>query len=229
MSQEPIHKRTVRSFVRREGRLTLGQERALTDYWPRYGIEASDGLLDFQQIFGRIAPVHLEIGFGKGECLLAQAVQHPEINFVGVEVFRPGAGHLIHQLQEHNCNNAKVVLTDAVEFLQKQVPDKSLDRVCIFFADPWHKKKHHKRRLIQASFIHLLTQKLKFGGELYLATDWQHYADHMREVLLQEKRLENIYPKNDFAPRANFRPLTKFEKRGQGLGHEVWDLAFRRK
>ncbi len=223
-----VHKRTIRSFVRREGRLTPGQQRALEELWPRYGIDAGDEPLDLDAIFGRQAPRHLEIGFGKGEALLAMAQALPEVDFIGIDVFRPGAGHLLRQVEQAGLSNVRVMVADAVEVLRQQIPPQALAAVYVFFPDPWHKKRHHKRRLIQPEFVDLLASRMAAGGRLHLATDWQDYAEHMLAVLSASPHFGNAAG-DGYSPRFPLRPLTKFERRGQRLGHGVWDLSFIRR
>lgn len=219
--------RNIRSFVRREGRITAGQQRALQDLWPRYGLEANT-VLDTANIFGRKAPCTLEIGFGNGDSLATMAEQQPEYDFIGIEVHRPGVGRLLQQLEEHNLNNVRVMREDAVQVLKSCIPDNSLDRVLLFFPDPWHKKRHHKRRIVQPGFIELLSVKIKTAGCLHMATDWEDYAAHMLEVMEQSPAFRNCAGAGNFSPRPAYRPVTKFEQRGQRLGHGVWDLLFER-
>ncbi len=221
--------RTVRSFVRREGRLTPGQERALDELWPKYGIDEADGLLDLEQLFERQAPIVFEIGFGNGSSLAEMAAKQPETNFIGVEVHRPGVGHLLKLIEEQELTNLRVACTDAVELLKHRVADNSLDRLQLYFPDPWHKKRHHKRRIIQPAFVTLLTQKIKSGGYLHMATDWQHYAEQMLDDLSQNNDFINCADSSGYIPRPDYRPLTKFEQRGHKLGHGVWDLLFERR
>ena len=218
--------RKIRSFVRREGRLTRGQQRGLEIIWPQYGIEHDIGLLDLDNIFGRSAPRVLEIGFGNGASLAEQARQHPEIDFLGIEVHRPGVGNLLQVIERDSLSNIRVMQEDAVEILRDQIPLNSLDKVQLFFPDPWHKKKHHKRRIVQLEFAALLHERLKPGGIFHMATDWQHYAEHMLEVMSAAPGYKNMSDTNDYVPRPDSRPLTKFEQRGHRLGHGVWDLMF---
>lgn len=220
--------RRIRSFVRREGRLTPGQARALEQWLPLFGLPEDDTPLDFAAIFGRAAPTLLEIGFGNGDALLEMAQRHPDWNFVGIEVHRPGVGHLLKQAGELGLQNLRVSSRDAIEVLEKQVPDASLHRVMLYFADPWPKKRHHKRRIVQPEFVQLVARKLEPAGEFHLATDWENYAEHMRVVLDAAPLFINTTP-DSFAPRPADRPLTKFEKRGQRLGHGVWDMVYRRR
>jgi len=221
-------KRTIRSFVRREGRMTTSQKTALQDLWPRFGIDVTDAGMDFSLIFGRTAPCILEIGFGMGDSLAETASSHPENNYLGIEVHRPGVGNLLKRLNEQDLQNVRAICFDAVEVLKKNIPDESLDAVCLYFPDPWPKKKHHKRRIIQHDFVQLIRKKLKTGGEFHMATDWQNYAEHMAGVMLSAQGFENIGNEAGYIERPEQRPLTKFEKRGQRLGHEVFDLVFRK-
>ncbi|MDC9725132.1 MAG: tRNA (guanosine(46)-N7)-methyltransferase TrmB [Gammaproteobacteria bacterium] len=221
--------RTVRSFVRREGRLTPGQERALELLWPLYGIDDGDDLLDLDTLFERKAPIVFEIGFGNGSSLAEMAAKQPGTNFIGVEVHRPGVGHLLKLIEERQLTNLRVACTDAVELLKHRIPNSSLDRLQLYFPDPWHKKRHHKRRIIQPAFVILLTQKIKSGGHLHMATDWQHYAEQMLDDLSQNDKFINCADSTGYIPRPDYRPLTKFEQRGHRLGHGVWDLLFKRR
>lgn len=218
--------RKIRSFVRREGRLTRGQQRGLEILWPQYGIEHDIGMLDLDQIFGRQAPRVLEIGFGNGASLAEQAKQHPEIDFLGIEVHRPGVGNLLQVIEAEGLTNIRVMQEDAVEILKDQIPLASLDKVQLFFPDPWHKKKHHKRRIVQLDFVEVLRQRLKLTGHFHMATDWQQYAEHMLEVMMAAEGFSNTSKTGDYVPRPESRPLTKFEQRGHRLGHGVWDLIF---
>ena len=218
--------RPLRSFVLREGRMTAGQQRAFADYWPRFGLAETTNELELATVFGRVAPLTVEIGFGDGEALLAQAQTHPGQDFLGIEVHRPGVGHLLLRLAELNLTNVRILCADAVTVFSNQLPAGCLDRVNIFFPDPWPKKRHHKRRLIQPDFVALLATKLKPTGIVHLATDWQAYADHMLAVFSAAQEFTNLHQL--FAPRPADRPLTKFEQRGLRQGHEVWDLLFQR-
>jgi tRNA (guanine-N7-)-methyltransferase len=227
-TQPDKHLRPIRSFVRREGRMTAAQRRALTQLWPRFGLDSGGAMLDFAACFGRIAPVIVEIGFGNGESLLAMAAAQPQTNFIGVEVHRPGVGQLLMSLAERGIENVRVVCDDAKEFLAQQVPDGSLDSLQLFFPDPWPKLRHHKRRLVQAEFVQLVRRKLRLGGQLHMATDWQNYAEHMLAVMTGAPGYGNEAGAGQYAARPGHRPLTKFERRGQRLGHGVWDLVFQR-
>ena len=220
--------RRIRSFVRREGRLTTGQARALTELWPRFGLEPGDAEFDFVLVFGREAPVIVEIGFGNGESLAEVAEQHPQNNYIGIEVHRPGVGSLLLRLEEKKLSNVRVLCHDASEIIGGQIPDHSLDAVYLFFPDPWPKKKHHKRRIVQPVFVQQIRQKLKVGGQFHLATDWQNYAEHMMAVLSAADGFSNVAGPGNYAVKPEYRPETKFERRGLNKGHGVWDLVFRR-
>lgn len=220
--------RRIRSFVRRQGRLTKGQQQALDNFWPVMGVKYQDEALDFTQLFGRDAPVVLEIGFGMGASLVTMAEQHPEQNFLGIEVHRPGVGACLSSAQDANLGNLHVMCHDAVEVLEKMIPDGSLSMVQLFFPDPWHKARHNKRRIVQVPFVELVLRKLKVGGVFHMATDWEPYAEHMLEVMSSVTGYRNLAENNDYVPRPASRPLTKFEARGQRLGHGVWDLMFER-
>ncbi|MFQ6405602.1 tRNA (guanosine(46)-N7)-methyltransferase TrmB [Methylophilus sp. 'Pure River'] len=226
-SSEAPYQRRIRSFVLRQGRLTKGQERALQTAWPTFGIEYTDQALDVSQAFGRTESKKiLEIGFGMGDATAKIAQTLPDCDFLAVEVHTPGVGSLLKLMQEGDIQNIRIIQHDAVEVLQNMLADASLDGVHIFFPDPWHKKRHHKRRLIQAEFVQLLCAKLKAGAYIHVATDWQEYAEWVLEVLQGESQLQNTA--SDYAEKPSYRPLTKFENRGLKLGHGVWDLVFKR-
>ena len=220
--------RAIRSFVTRAGRITPAQERALEDLWPKYGIDLGPAPLELAAIFGRRAPVTAEIGFGNGDNLLELAAAHPERDFLGVEVHRPGVGRLLLQLEQRAIGNVRVICRDAVEVLERHLNGQCLDEILVLFPDPWPKKRHHKRRLIQPDFVALLAERLKEGGTLRLATDWEPYAAEMLATLSAEPRLRNEDPESGFVPRPAERSPTRFERRGERLGHQVWDLEFRR-
>lgn len=211
----------IRSYVRREGRLTPAQRRALTALWPRYGLAGSHPL-ELNRVFPTRQPVILEIGFGNGESLVHMASNHPQFNYLGIEVHRPGVGHLLLMLEREGLTNVKVFCADAVEILQTILPERSLRRINIFFPDPWPKKRHHKRRLIQTGFIQLLAGKLENQGLLHLATDWRDYAEHMRQVLANCPEFHRIDCQSVIPP----RPPTKYERKGMKLGHPVIDLVY---
>lgn len=222
---EPLHQRSIRSFVLRAGRMGSGQARALAELGPRFLLPYQPAPLDLDAVFGRQAPKVVEIGFGMGHATAAIAEARRETDYLGLEVHQPGVGALLKRIEELGLDNLRIVQHDAVEVFNHMLPDASLDGIHIFFPDPWHKKRHHKRRLIQPAFVALLARKLKPGGYLHLATDWEDYARQMLEVLSAEPRLANTA--DAFAPRPDYRPLTKFEQRGLRLGHGVWDMVFR--
>jgi tRNA (guanine-N7-)-methyltransferase len=228
MAAPPEHPRSIRSFVTRAGRITPAQQRALAELWPKYGIAFATRPLEILTLFGCTAPVTLEIGFGNGENLLALAAAHPERNFLGVEVHRPGVGRMLLGLEAQALANVRVICHDAVEVLAQQIAPGSLAEILMFFPDPWPKKRHHKRRLIQSPFAQVLASRLAPGGVLRLATDWQPYALEMLEVLSAVAALENLAADGGFSARPQQRVPTRFERRGARLGHTVWDLAFRR-
>lgn len=230
MNEANKHHRPIRSFVKREGKLTSGQKNAIEQLWPTHGLELKPSKLDFTAVFGREAPIVLEIGFGNGLSLADMAETYQDLNFFGVEVHRPGVGSLLVQVKQRALQNVRVSQDDAVQVLEQQVPDASLYRVQIFFPDPWHKKRHHKRRLIQPDFVAALVKKLAPGGRIHVATDWENYAEHILEVLSQNTALRNTSSDSSgYAPKPDYRPDTKYEKRGIRLGHGVWDLVFEKK
>ncbi len=226
--------RAIRSFVRREGRLTDAQSDALSRLWPRYGLgPMPDGEhvlplpeTDFSLAFGRTAPLSLEIGFGNGERLAQAAALYPDMDFVGAEVHRPGVGRVLQVVEQQNLSNVRVMCADAAEFLREGAPRGRFAEVVLLFPDPWHKTKHHKRRIVQPAFVSTVVEALAPGGRFRLATDWAPYAEHMLEVLSAEPRLRNVSPDGRFVPRPEDRPLTRFESRGLRLGHAVADLEF---
>jgi len=220
--------RSIRSFVIRGGRATVAQQRALDELWPTYGIEFDAQPLDLDQMFGRRAPRMVEIGFGAGEALLAFSQAHAELDCIGVEVHKPGVGHLLLEAQNAGLTNLRIICHDAVDVLRQQLAPGSIQLVHVFFPDPWPKKRHHKRRLIQPPLVELLARVLAIGGTLRLATDWEPYAMHMREVIDASPFFRNDSTDSGFVSRTEERPLTRFERRGQRLGHGVWDLSYRR-
>jgi tRNA (guanine-N7-)-methyltransferase len=219
--------RTIRSYVRREGRLTRSQARALNKLGPHFCIPANR-LGRIEAIFDRQAPLTLEIGFGNGDALASMAEQEAETNFIGIEVYRPGVGHLLLELENRGLENVRIVCEDAVEVLRHNLPENTLDRVLLFFPDPWPKKRHHKRRIVQPGFVQLLAGRMRSGGILHMATDWQDYAQHMLAVMGENPDFRNCAGAGNISSRPDYRPVTKFERRGQGLGHDVWDLVFER-
>lgn len=220
--------RTIKSFVLRGGRVSNRQQQALDSWLKEYELPLNTIPWDLEQIFGRKADTVVEIGFGMGASLLIMAEQHPELNFIGIEVHRAGIGSLAADLHEKGINNVRIVAHDAVEVFKHHLDENSLAGVQIFFPDPWPKKRHHKRRLIQPEFVKLLLQRVKIGGFIHCATDWQDYAEHMLSVLSAEALLSNTQPEGEYAARPDSRPLTKFEQRGNKLGHGVWDLIYKK-
>lgn len=221
------HRRTVRSYVVRGGRLTPGQRRGLEQHRD-YLLETASDSVDWRKIFGRAAPVVLEIGFGMGDSLCQMAAAELDKDFVGIEVHPPGVGRLLNNAAAAELHNLRVYLGDAVAVLDNCIPPQTLSRVQLYFPDPWHKKKHHKRRLVQPDFVAKVRRALALGGILHMATDWLPYAEHMAEVMAAAEGFENTVSRGIYAPRPEFRPVTKFERRGQRLGHGVWDLLYRR-
>lgn len=228
MTEKNIPLRTIKSFVIRAGRMTQGQKQAIETGWLDYGLELQQGLLDYTAIFNRSASTTLEIGFGMGQSLCTMAEQSQDQNFIGIEVHKPGVGALISLLQEKQLPNVRVFNCDAMEVLTTNIADNSLDRLLLFFPDPWHKSRHHKRRIVQPVFAQLIRKKLKIGGVFHMATDWQPYAEYMLEVMQQADGYTNLSEDNTYVPRPLERPKTKFEARGERLGHGVWDLKFQR-
>lgn len=220
--------RHIRSFTLRQGRLTDGQQKALETLWPIYGLDANQ-LFDKQAIFGRDAPVILEIGFGDGESLAQMAAEQADKDFLGIEVHRPGVGHLLLKLKDRGLSNVRIYNADAIEVLSRNIADAGLAGINLFFPDPWPKKRHHKRRIVNPGFMGLAIRKLQRGGIFHAATDWEDYARHMLSVLEQCPELENRGEGNDYSSRPSHRPLTKFESRGHRLGHGVWDLIYSRR
>ena len=228
MSEEKTFLRRIRSFVKREGRLTKGQTRAIKDLFPLFGLELQEQTINFDDVFKRSAPRILEIGFGNGASLSEMASNHPEQDYLGIEVHRPGVGTLLTQIEKLDLTNLRVMNADAIDVLNKMIADESLDVVYLFFADPWHKTKHHKRRIVQEEFVQLLRNKLKVCGIFHMATDWHDYAKHMMRVLNATEGYENTAGQDQYLTQPGYRPLTKFEQRGQRLGHGVWDLIFKK-
>ncbi|MET0091514.1 MAG: tRNA (guanosine(46)-N7)-methyltransferase TrmB [Candidatus Thiodiazotropha sp.] len=226
---QPSTHRPIRSYVLRQGRMTEPQQRAFEQLWPRYGLDSESTPFDLPAIFGRQSPVTLEIGFGNGEALSQMARAQPDHNFLGVEVHSPGVGHLMIKLAEQESTNARILRTDAMELLRHHLPPDSLARVLFYFPDPWHKRKHHKRRIVQKEFADLIQRVLIPGGVLHMATDWEDYARQMMAVFSDHPGFVNQAGAGEFSERPETRPLTKFEQRGARLGHGVWDLLFERK
>ena len=220
--------RPIKSFVLRQGRVTRAQQNALDSYWLDYGIDFTEQELAFDQVFNNNNEVIVEIGFGNGESLIQQAKNQPEYNFIGIEVHGPGVGHLIHNANNEGLQNIKVIRHDAIEVLRQQIPDSSVKQFQLFFPDPWHKKRHHKRRIINPDFIQLVHKKLKTGGLFHMATDWQHYAGQMLKQMDATDAFNNISGKDNYSADKGMRCETKFERRGIKLGHGVWDLIYQK-
>ncbi|MDH3620275.1 MAG: tRNA (guanosine(46)-N7)-methyltransferase TrmB [Gammaproteobacteria bacterium] len=225
---ENTHHRSIRSFVRRAGRLTPSQQRALLELWPSYGVDFSPEVIDFDKAFGRHAPLVLEIGFGNGDTLVQQALENPDLNFLGIEVHEPGVGHCLLKAREADLSNLKLIKHDAIEVLSGQVPEDSLHRVNIYFPDPWPKKRHHKRRMIQPAFLDLVYSRLEADGTLHIATDWANYAEHIDDVLGESTRFRCDERREHDGDKPLDRPRTKFERRGLRKGHRIWDWRYKR-
>lgn len=227
--QNRLTSRSIRSFVIRNGRLTKAQASALERLLPKFGIEYREqSLFNLSELFGRQAPVWLEIGFGNGDALLDMATRYPETDFIGIEVHEPGVGQALMGIESRQLTNVRIVQHDAMEVLGQMVPSASLNRVLLFFPDPWRKKRHFKRRIVQKEFIELVTEKLETGGVLHCATDWQDYAEWMLEKLQASENLVNQSDTDAYSPRPEWRTNTRFEQRGERLGHEVFDLLYTR-
>ncbi|MGM0564729.1 MAG: tRNA (guanosine(46)-N7)-methyltransferase TrmB [Pseudomonadota bacterium] len=224
---QALKRRHIRSFVLREGRMTPSQQRAMDELWPRYGLDPGQPL-DSEATFGRSAPLTLEIGFGNGESLAQMALDNPDRDFVGIEVHGPGVGHLLLAIEKHGLENVRVYKHDAVEVLQHCIGNGALNRLQLYFPDPWHKKRHHKRRIVQTPFADLVAQKLETGGLWHIATDWAEYAEHCLAVLEPHSAFANTSDEPPYIARPEWRPETKFERRGRNKGHGVWDLLYRR-
>ncbi|XOD69968.1 MAG: tRNA (guanosine(46)-N7)-methyltransferase TrmB [Sodalis sp. (in: enterobacteria)] len=220
--------RKIRSFVRRKGRMTKGQQNALDTLWKTMGTNYQTHSINLNTIFNRTAPVILEIGFGMGASLVTTAAANPEKNFLGIEVHLPGIGSCLFRAQKAGVKNLYLIYHDAVEVLENMIPDASLSMVQLFFPDPWHKTRHNKRRIIQPSFVNLVGRKLSNDGLFHMTTDWKPYAEHMLTVMSASYIFRNLSPLGNYVPRQETRPLTKFEQRAQQLGHGVWDLMFKK-
>ena len=217
----------IRSFIRRQGRLTPGQQLAIDNHWEQYCLDPNINY-DFAEVFGRNAPLFMEIGFGNGDSLARMAAANPDKDYIGIEVHKPGVGHLLILLESQALTNVRIYCHDAIEILEQKIADNRLAGVHLFFPDPWQKRRHHKRRIVRPLFVELLHKKLAHGGYFHAATDWEHYAKDMLKILSAGQHLQNTSPTLSFCPRPDYRPLTKFENRGLGLGHGVWDLIFRK-
>ena len=221
-------KKSIRSYVVRAGRMTDGQRNAFDTSWPTYGLKLADGAIDTDAVFGRTGSKVLEIGFGMGDSLLQMAAAEPETDFIGIEVHPPGVGTLMNTAKAEGISNLRVYLADANDVLEECFASQSIDRLQLYFPDPWHKKKHNKRRIVQPQFVQLVREKLRPGGVLHMATDWEHYAEQMLETLDAAEGFENIAGIGQYSSRPDYRPMTKFEKRGERLGHGVWDLIYKK-
>ncbi|SDM43588.1 tRNA (guanine-N(7)-)-methyltransferase [Franzmannia pantelleriensis] len=228
--EAPLHRRGIKSYVLRAGRMTVAQTRGLEEVWPRLGLTLAEGRQDLDALFGRDAPRVVEIGFGMGTSLIEQAASHPDTDFIGIEVHAPGVGKLLDEADKRGLTNLRVYREDALRVLEECLPPASLDTLQLFFPDPWPKKKHHKRRIVQPAFVELVRTRLKPGGTFHLATDWAAYAEWMAEVMEAAPGYRNTAAADmaPYVPRPAFRPLTKFEARGERLGHGVWDLIYAR-
>ena len=218
--------RKIQSFVRRSGRISKAQSIGLNELWHDYGVNLNEKKLDFNKLFLSKNNVTLEVGFGNGDSLLEMAINQPNQNFLGVEVYEAGVGRLINEANKNKLSNLKIIKDDAVEVLTNNILDNSISHFQLFFPDPWHKKKHHKRRIVQISFLDLLSKKLKKDGVVHIATDWENYAEHIMELLESHSHFKNCAGDHMYSLRPKNRPLTKFENRGQKLGHGVWDIIF---
>jgi tRNA (guanine-N7-)-methyltransferase len=223
------HQRTIRSYVRREGRLTPAQQRAIETLWPKYGIRLDDRPIDFKAVFARNAPITLEIGFGDGVALAQMAEQLSLRDFVGIEVHRPGIGRLLRVIEDKGLSNVRVIEGDALVVLRHYIPNASLHQVLLLFPDPWPKKRHHKRRIVQSGFVDLLAKKLEVGGILHMVTDWKDYAEHIQTIMEKSADFKPFSPNRHFRTHPQDRPLTKFERRGLGLGHAIYEMVYQRK
>ncbi|MDH5355060.1 MAG: tRNA (guanosine(46)-N7)-methyltransferase TrmB [Gammaproteobacteria bacterium] len=218
----------IKSYVRRTGRLTAAQKNALIEYWSLYGINFQDSQIDLEALSHGFEALKLEIGFGNGEALISMAKNDPEALYLGVEVHESGVGRCLNSIHEGAIENIRLIKHDAVEVMQKMLPSQSLDRVLLFFPDPWHKRRHNKRRIVNQVFRDLLAHLLKPGGVVHMATDWRDYAEHMAAEMLSDPRFENSGGEAGYSEKPAYRPLTHFENRGVKLGHGVWDLVFRK-
>ncbi|GAA0827670.1 tRNA (guanosine(46)-N7)-methyltransferase TrmB [Marinomonas arenicola] len=225
---EPIKKRTIRSFVVRGGRMTEGQQKNYDANWAFYGLELADGRIDYQTTFGRQSDVVIEVGFGMGASLVEMAKKAPEKDFIGIEVHPPGVAKLMMLAQEEGLKNLRVYCDDAIEVMASCLPEQAASAFQLFFPDPWHKKKHNKRRIVQPLFAQQVANVLKEDGYFHMATDWEPYAEHMLEVMEAQENYSNAAGKGNYHPRPEWRPLTKFEQRGERLGHGVWDLIYKK-
>ena len=229
MDMRPEYReKSIRSYVVRAGRMTEAQRKAFEVSWPVYGLKLADGAINTDVIFGRTGQKVLEIGFGMGTSLIEMAVASPNTDFIGVEVHPPGVGTLMNSARIEDLSNLRVYLADANDVLEECFATQSIDRLQLYFPDPWHKKKHNKRRIVKSTFVQQVRAKLRSNGILHMATDWQHYAEQMMETLSEAEGFENCAGAGQYSERPSYRPITKFEKRGEKLGHGVWDLVFKK-
>lgn len=226
-SVSPAENYRIRSFILRQGRATAGQKLAIDTLWDKYCLDP-EHTYNFDDVFINHAPIIVEIGFGNGDSLAKMAAANPQLNYIGIEVHKPGVGHLMLLLEQQGLTNVKIYHHDAIEILEQWIPDNSIKGVQLFFPDPWQKRRHHKRRIVSPRFLHLLVQKLVSGGYFHAATDWEHYAKEMLKTLSVETKFINTSPTKNYCERPDYRPLTKFEQRGVRLGHGVWDLIFKK-
>jgi len=229
MKIENISRRSIKSYVRRSGRLTPAQKKALVEYWPLYGIDFVPSHIDLAAITGGFEALKLEIGFGSGEALISMAQNDPKSLYLGIEVHESGVGRCLNSIHDNAIDNVRVIKQDAIEVMQQMLPAQSLDRVLLFFPDPWHKKRHNKRRIVNQQFRDLLARLLKPGAALHMATDWQDYAEYVVGEMLSDARFKILGDENGYAIRPAYRPVTRFENRGVKLGHGVWDIVFEKK
>jgi tRNA (guanine-N7-)-methyltransferase len=227
-NQQELKHRPIKSFVIRSGRMTLGQQKGWQECWPKLGLELGETSNDIREAFVKQQPLVVEIGFGMGSSLAEMSLSVPDLNFLGIEVHRPGVGALMALVKEHSLENIKLFCADANEVLKEHIADNSIYRLQLYFPDPWHKVRHNKRRLVQSGFVQTIRPKLEIGGVFHMATDWEPYAKHMMKVMESAEGFRNISGEQQYAEHPDFRPYTKFEKRGQDLGHGVWDLMFER-
>lgn len=226
MKETPVRPNSIRSYVKRDSRLTKSQLHALDNYWDKYGIEFNDHILDFEKLFKRHAPVIMDIGVGTGDTTISHAQSHTENNYLAIDVHRPGIGQLLNKIELNHLANIKVINHDVVNVLQELIPDRSLSQIFIFFPDPWPKKRHHKRRLINNKLIKLIKKKMTMNGRLHIATDWKDYAEHIQQLCSADTELINLTGNNQSAPRPNWRTKTRYESRGLRLEHDVRDFCY---
>ena len=226
MNNDKTKNRTIRSFVKRDSRLTKAQQLALDNYWDKHGIDFNNELIDLYSLFKRPAPIVMDIGVGTGDTTFHHAETHMENNYLAIEVHKPGIGRLLNAIESKKLNNIKIINHDVIEVLENQIPEQCLSQIFIFFPDPWPKKKHHKRRLINKHLLELLKKKLTLNGRLHIATDWENYAEHIQELCNQDDELLSLNSSYKSAPRPDWRVQTRYETRGLRLEHKVWDFCF---